>query len=90
MTTTVADTARILDVLAGPDDRDRTSLPAPLVRYEDTLESTDVRGLSAEALGGIGKQAQAALPALDHLMKTDRDPGVRTFASAAYYRIGSD
>jgi len=47
LTTTVADTARILDVLAGPDDRDRTSLPAPLVRYEDALESTDVRGLRA-------------------------------------------
>jgi aspartyl-tRNA(Asn)/glutamyl-tRNA(Gln) amidotransferase subunit A len=43
----VADTARILDVLAGPDDRDRTSLPAPLVRYEDAIESTDVRGLKA-------------------------------------------
>jgi aspartyl-tRNA(Asn)/glutamyl-tRNA(Gln) amidotransferase subunit A len=47
LTTTVADTARILDVLAGPDDRDRTSLPAPLVRYEDAIESTDVRGLKA-------------------------------------------
>src|SRR4051812_35552231 len=47
LTTTVADTARILDVLAGPDDRDRTSLPAPLMRYEDAIEATDVRGLRA-------------------------------------------
>jgi HEAT repeat protein len=52
-------------------------------------ESPDVRGLSAESLGEIGKEAQAALPTLDHLMKTDRDAGVRNFASAAYYRIGS-
>ena len=47
LTTTVADTARILDVLAGPDDRDRTSLPASGLRYEDAIESTDVRGLRA-------------------------------------------
>src|SRR4051812_24520049 len=47
LTTTVADTARILDVLAGPDDRDRVSLPPPSVRYEDAIESTDVRGLRA-------------------------------------------
>ena len=53
-------------------------------------EAADVRGLSAEALGGIGKEAQAAIPSLDHLMKTDRDPDVRSFASAAYYRIGTN
>src|SRR5204863_3725457 len=47
LTTTVTDTARILDVLAGPDDRDRTSLPASGIRYEDAIESTDVRGLRA-------------------------------------------
>lgn len=52
-------------------------------------ESADVRGLSAEALGDIGKEAQAALPFLDHLMKTDRDTAVRNFSSAAYYRISS-
>ena len=47
VTTTVAETARILDVLAGPDDHDRTSLPASGIRYEDAIESTDVRGLRA-------------------------------------------
>ena len=52
-------------------------------------ESADVRGLSAESLGDIGKSAEAALPTLDHLMKTDRDTTVRNFASAAYYRISS-
>jgi HEAT repeat protein len=49
--------------------------------------SPDVRGLAAESLGEIGKEAQAALPSLDHMMKTDRDTAARNFASAAYYRI---
>lgn len=47
LTTTVADSARHLDVVAGPDDRDRLSLPAPLGRYEDAIESLDTRGLKA-------------------------------------------
>ncbi|HEY2813958.1 MAG TPA: amidase family protein [Acidimicrobiales bacterium] len=47
LTTTVGDTARILDVLAGPDDRDRFSLPPAPVRYEDAMETTQVRGLRA-------------------------------------------
>ncbi|MBA2282444.1 MAG: amidase [Acidimicrobiia bacterium] len=47
VTTTVADAARCLDVQAGPDDRDRTSLPAAGVVYEDIIEALDVRGLRA-------------------------------------------
>src|SRR5207237_9503185 len=47
VTTTVADAARCLDVQAGPDDRDRTSLPAPDVRYEDVIESLATAGLRA-------------------------------------------
>jgi aspartyl-tRNA(Asn)/glutamyl-tRNA(Gln) amidotransferase subunit A len=47
LTTTVADSARHLDVVSGPDDRDRLSLPAPLVRYEDAIETLDVSGLRA-------------------------------------------
>jgi aspartyl-tRNA(Asn)/glutamyl-tRNA(Gln) amidotransferase subunit A len=38
LTRTVADTALVYDVLAGPDDRDRDSLPAPNVRYLDEIE----------------------------------------------------
>lgn len=45
--TTVADAARHLDVTSGPDDRDRCSLPPPLVRYEEAAETLDVRGLRA-------------------------------------------
>jgi aspartyl-tRNA(Asn)/glutamyl-tRNA(Gln) amidotransferase subunit A len=42
---TVRDAARHLDVTAGPDDRDRTTLPPPPVSYEDAIESLDVSGL---------------------------------------------
>ncbi len=47
ITTTVTDTARYLDVVAGPDDGDRMSLPAPDCRYETAVESLDVGGLKA-------------------------------------------
>jgi aspartyl-tRNA(Asn)/glutamyl-tRNA(Gln) amidotransferase subunit A len=47
LATTVSDVARHLDVTAGPDDRDRTSLPPSLVRYEDVIERLDVAGLRA-------------------------------------------
>jgi len=45
LTRTVADTARCLDATAGPDDRDRQSLPPVGYRYEDIIESLDVAGL---------------------------------------------
>jgi aspartyl-tRNA(Asn)/glutamyl-tRNA(Gln) amidotransferase subunit A len=47
LTTTVADSARHLDVVSGPDDRDRLSLPPPQIRYEEAIESLDVKGLRA-------------------------------------------
>lgn len=47
VTTTVADTARYLDVAAGPDDRDRQSLPPSGVVYESIIETLDVAGLRA-------------------------------------------
>jgi aspartyl-tRNA(Asn)/glutamyl-tRNA(Gln) amidotransferase subunit A len=47
LTTTVADAARHLDVVAGPDDRDRMSLPPPTLSYERAIEELDVRGLRA-------------------------------------------
>ena len=54
VTTTVADTARLLDVMAGPDDRDRTSLPPAGVRYEDLIETLDVRRLRAHWSRDLG------------------------------------
>ncbi len=47
VTTDVAGAARCLDVQAGPDDRDRTSLPPAGVVYEEAIEALDVRGLRA-------------------------------------------
>ncbi len=47
LTTTVADSARHLDITAGPDDDDRLSLPASGVRYEDVIETLPVAGLRA-------------------------------------------
>jgi len=44
-TVAVRDAARHLDVTAGPDDRDRVSLPPPSGRYEEAIESLDVSGL---------------------------------------------
>ncbi len=45
LATTVADAARLLDVMAGPDLRDRVSLPPPTVQYEQAIEELDVAGL---------------------------------------------
>jgi aspartyl-tRNA(Asn)/glutamyl-tRNA(Gln) amidotransferase subunit A len=43
----VQDTARFLDVVAGPTPLDRTSLPPAGVRYESLLETLNVTGLRA-------------------------------------------
>lgn len=45
LTATVADAARHLDVTAGPDDRDRLSLPSSGVVYEEAARTLDVAGL---------------------------------------------
>ena len=45
LATTVADTALLLHVMAGPDPRDRTSLPPPAAAYVDVLAATDVSGV---------------------------------------------
>lgn len=79
LTTTVADAARHLDVVAGPDDRDRYSLPAPVGvaggSYEAASEVLEVGGLrvlwSADLgfaavdpeVAGLAAEAAAALVA---------------------------
>jgi aspartyl-tRNA(Asn)/glutamyl-tRNA(Gln) amidotransferase subunit A len=57
LTTTVADAARHLDVTAGPDDRDRTSLPPPGVVYERAIEELEVAGLRAAWSPDLGYAA---------------------------------
>jgi aspartyl-tRNA(Asn)/glutamyl-tRNA(Gln) amidotransferase subunit A len=54
LTTTVTDAARHLDVTAGPDDRDRFSLPRPLVSYESAAETLPVEGLRARWSPDLG------------------------------------
>jgi aspartyl-tRNA(Asn)/glutamyl-tRNA(Gln) amidotransferase subunit A len=54
LTTTVADSARHLDVTAGPDERDRFSLPPPTVGYESAIESLPVAGLRARWSPDLG------------------------------------
>jgi aspartyl-tRNA(Asn)/glutamyl-tRNA(Gln) amidotransferase subunit A len=57
LATTVADAARHLDVTAGPDDRDRTSLPPPGVVYERAIEELRVAGLRAAWSADLGYAA---------------------------------
>ena len=47
LTTTILDTARCLDIMAGPDNRDRMSLPKPRGNYEALADTLDVAGLRA-------------------------------------------
>jgi aspartyl-tRNA(Asn)/glutamyl-tRNA(Gln) amidotransferase subunit A len=54
LVTTIADAARHLDVVAGPDDRDRTSLPPPGVTYESVIETLAVKGLRAAWSSDLG------------------------------------
>ncbi|CAN5881062.1 amidase [soil metagenome] len=54
LTTTVADAARHLDIVSGPDPRDRRSLPAPVGRYEDAIAHLDVSGLRARWSEDLG------------------------------------
>lgn len=56
LTTTVADAARHLDVAAGPDERDRTSLPALPAghSYEAAIESLPTKGLRATFTDTMG------------------------------------
>ena len=45
LATTVADTALLFDIAAGPDMRDRTSLPSSGISHLDAIEQLDVAGL---------------------------------------------
>ena len=65
LTTTVRDAARHLDVVAGPDDRDRTSLPAAGLVYEEAIESLDVTGL--RCLWSVDLGFAAVDPEVEHL-----------------------
>jgi aspartyl-tRNA(Asn)/glutamyl-tRNA(Gln) amidotransferase subunit A len=54
LTTSVADTALLLDVMAGPDDRDRTCIPNPPYRYVDVLTRDITLGLRVAWSSDLG------------------------------------
>lgn len=54
LTTNVADHALLLDVMSGPDSRDRTCLPAPGISYLDAIEHLDVAGLRVAWTADLG------------------------------------
>ena len=55
LTTTVADTALLLDVMAGPDERDRTCLPPPGLGYLDVIGRPErVEGLRVAWSSDLG------------------------------------
>ena len=54
LTRTVRDSARALDVMAGPWPGDVLSLPAPNVNYEKAIDELDVKGLRAAWSSDLG------------------------------------
>lgn len=80
LTTTVADSARHLDVASGPDDRDRMSLPPAGVRYEDVIEVLAVEGLRARWSVDLG------FAAVDDEVAALTEAAARALISAAKLR----
>jgi len=54
LTSTVLDTARYLDVVSGPHNGDRMSLPRAGVSYENLTESLDIQGLRVAWSSDLG------------------------------------
>jgi Asp-tRNA(Asn)/Glu-tRNA(Gln) amidotransferase A subunit family amidase len=73
---TVADTALLLDICAGPDPYDRTCLPEPAINYRHAVDSLDVSGLRVaySSCFGIGPidtaVGEVVEKALDVLIRT--------------------
>jgi Asp-tRNA(Asn)/Glu-tRNA(Gln) amidotransferase A subunit family amidase len=85
LTTTVPDTARLLDVESGPDGGDRMSQALPALRYEEVIETWPTEGLRASWSPDLGyapaerevvEIAQAAARELIHagVLFTDSTP----------------
>jgi aspartyl-tRNA(Asn)/glutamyl-tRNA(Gln) amidotransferase subunit A len=100
LTTTVADSARHLDVAAGPDDRDRFTLPLPGVTYETLIESLPLEGMRARwspdmgfarcdpEVGGLAEKAARELAAAAGLALDD-EPVVLTDPVRTWLGAGS-
>jgi len=81
LATTVADTALLLDVAAGPDARDRTSLPSAAVSYSAAIEQVDVAGLRATWSSDLG------FVTVDREVSTLAERAATTLAGAARLSI---
>ncbi len=77
LATTIADTALLLDVMAGPDRRDRTCLPAPGIRYSEVIETLDVEGLR------VGFSVDLGFAVVDPEVASLCEAAVRTLVQAA-------
>jgi aspartyl-tRNA(Asn)/glutamyl-tRNA(Gln) amidotransferase subunit A len=96
---TVEDVARVLEVIAGHDPLDATSIPAPVPRYRDAL-SGDVRGLRLGVpdeyfIEGMDPEVEAAVrAAIDELRRAGAEvkrvslPHTR-YAVATYYVVAT-
>ncbi len=79
--TTVADTARHLDLTSGPDDLDKATLPAPGVSYEQVIETLDVSGLR------IGWSVNLGFAVVDPEVADITRAAAETLATAAGTRL---
>jgi len=77
LTTTVADTALLLDVMAGPDGRDRTCLPPPPVSYHDGLDRVDLSGVRVAWSSDLG------FAVVDPEIAAIAERAARSFAAAS-------
>jgi HEAT repeat protein len=68
---------------AGPEPA--SSVPGLVDSLQDELDL--VRFHAAVALGDLGREARAAVPALIHLHQWDSDPAVRVEAAIALWKI---
>jgi len=76
LTTTVADTALLLDVMAGPDARDRTCLPPPASGYLNALDRLDLSGLR------VAWSVDLGFATVDTEVAATCEQAARAFASA--------
>ena len=77
LATTVRDAARLLDVMAGPHARDRTSLPPPGVSYETGVERLDTKGLR------VGWSVDLGFAIVDPEVAAVTEAAARTLVEAA-------
>ena len=77
ITRTVADTALLLDVTAGPDIRDPVALPATDIFYEDVVRDASIRGLRVAYSPDLGQGivARDVLGAIDEALDVLRELG---------------